>query len=671
MPAARYDGDLIIQLRGNKDLARQYVGEARKVMGYVLQDAEANGLGVHMVKRYANDGTEIIAEKIGDLKRVRITPPGGPGRKKPVRIFEDLVLGLIDTRIGGANVNVSPIIFSPQEEDVLDWRAYFYNEDEPSFYEGAGSYGDVFPRANDLTRRQQLPAGNINWYDADGYYCSWLSAVTHLTPPGRHPENMYGARVVALGRSIVDMRIYEFATSSFSNHKVLAACIRNKHVYIMASQLGQLYYTPRPPVVPDGDAWASEKHAQDPFDYVLLRIPLAEVEDPVSGQLYYKAINEADEILWSGTLERAYSAWRFSTDGRRLVNVQLPTSGFLIWKNMAFSSTVVNDSVVHEILISSEGDSASMGTYAADNVIYDDGDATLELERVGSGAFDYVSGSQRWPAVRSTPEGFSVRRIVHADPRNGRFFIMERTVEFTGIAPVDNTYVMSDVTEREIVLEEGVETYLYEHTENRAGARRPDTSVAQNYLVYGYSLAFGAINVGGPGGYYAGAVGVTDYVFGPIEGWPGFLYADMPLQDTTLIAPMYYYTDAEYGFANGGMSFSRHHTTEVSSPPTWSPAHVGYGKDNSITPEYALQTSVRIDSAGVSNARYMFVQGNSAYYFAMTSADPRWNYRPTYLTDGDYEALANIPVENTYIIDAYILGKPLKAQKYNIPVLTP
>lgn len=256
-----------------------------------------------------------MAEKIGDLKRVTITPPPGPGGRKPVRIFEDMVPNAGARSyddVSGDDV-IQPIIFSPvQGEGGLTWDTYFFNADSPG-YSGAAK-GPTATCSSVDTRRDILPESTRNWFNADGEFCAWGSAVSHNASPARHPRSLYGRTVQRLGRLVFASSIYideEGANLPWS--LVLSAAFRGDWLYMVMAELGSLDYSTRPAEsAVMGDAWASPHFSNTPFDYALYACAWYRRWIRRPNQVYFKAKDESHEVLWTGSLVRAYSAWTFN-----------------------------------------------------------------------------------------------------------------------------------------------------------------------------------------------------------------------------------------------------------------------------------------------------------------------------------------------------------------------
>ncbi len=83
MSGPRYSGWTPIVVVGDREVAAQHVPEARKLLGFVLEEAKRNGLGIANLRRELQDGTVLLAEKISELPRVTIIAPGPPPVEEP------------------------------------------------------------------------------------------------------------------------------------------------------------------------------------------------------------------------------------------------------------------------------------------------------------------------------------------------------------------------------------------------------------------------------------------------------------------------------------------------------------------------------------------------------------------------------------------------------------
>ena len=75
MSGGRYTGWTPIVVVGDRTAASLHVPAARKLLGYVVQEAARNGLGTAGARQEADDGTVVVAEKIGELTRLTIVTP--------------------------------------------------------------------------------------------------------------------------------------------------------------------------------------------------------------------------------------------------------------------------------------------------------------------------------------------------------------------------------------------------------------------------------------------------------------------------------------------------------------------------------------------------------------------------------------------------------------------
>lgn len=83
MPAPRYTGWVHMRVVGDKDAAAALIPTARKVLGYVIDESKAKGLGVNKRSQKV-EGGEIIAEYIGGQPRITIVVESGGEQRQPV-----------------------------------------------------------------------------------------------------------------------------------------------------------------------------------------------------------------------------------------------------------------------------------------------------------------------------------------------------------------------------------------------------------------------------------------------------------------------------------------------------------------------------------------------------------------------------------------------------------
>lgn len=80
--AGRYPGELFVRVVGDERAAMALMPAARLVMGKALEAAAANNLGTYVLRQRLQDGSVVVAEKIGDLNRVTVTVGGEREERK-------------------------------------------------------------------------------------------------------------------------------------------------------------------------------------------------------------------------------------------------------------------------------------------------------------------------------------------------------------------------------------------------------------------------------------------------------------------------------------------------------------------------------------------------------------------------------------------------------------
>ncbi len=318
MPGPRYDGWHHLRYVGDRALAAQHLPLARKVLGFVQEQAAVNGLQTykHVVEI---EGGMVVGELIGGVPRVTVVvQPAGKREKGPsvegfvVRLSNDLVAG---------GTQLDPLVLQPpgSPEDDPRWGALFYNGDSYGF-DGTdedlrGTYSHVFGPRSLLPK--ELGAGPI-WVSRDDEVVSWFRGFPAYWPHHyTHPGASYSGYVTIYGHTVF--------TVPDANMRVMAAAARDGHLFVLiASGLWELPSPTPPAPATCGDVWASQPYANLFHVYRLYRLPLS-VEINVRGVQVYKAAALADgELLADVPLQRAYGAWSFNRDVTRLVSIQLP-----------------------------------------------------------------------------------------------------------------------------------------------------------------------------------------------------------------------------------------------------------------------------------------------------------------------------------------------------------
>ncbi len=306
---------------GEREAAAPYIPAARKLLGFVMDEARRTGLKSHKIKRTLRDGTVIIAEKIGDIPRMTIVPKGG---RPPIEIRT--LEGFYFTRRIAALENHQPaILVEPTDEEDSEWTALFYGGDEVGFdlapEDQRGTYIDVFgPKAKQPWQRLDIAGGM--WVDRETKESvTWFRGYLGYWPMHyRHPITNYAPYVNIYGHLVY--------TTPFPEWRVLAAAKRDNWLYVMVCEnLGFLNPPERPGTASwSGQVWASQPYTDDEYNYSLWRYPLSIETQPDTLIDTYRAgdHDETGEQLWSGSLELAYGAWSFNADCTNIVTMQLP-----------------------------------------------------------------------------------------------------------------------------------------------------------------------------------------------------------------------------------------------------------------------------------------------------------------------------------------------------------
>ena len=650
MSDGRYEGELFTRFDGDREAGKRYVPEARKVMGGVLADAAHNNLGVHKIRKQLTDGAVIVAEKIGDLKRVTITPPPGPGGRKPVRIFEDMVLtagARSYDDVTGDRV-IQPIIFSPvQGEGGLTWDTYFFNADSPGYSDAAkGTYSDVFHNAD--TRRDILPEATRNWFNADGEFCAWGSAVSHNASPYRHPRSLYSRTVQRLGRLVFASSIYideEGANLPWS--LVLSAAFRGDWLYMVMAELGSLDYSTRPAEgAVMGDAWASPHFSDTPFDYALVRVRMVQTVDPVSNQVYFKAKDESHEVLWTGSLVRAYSAWTFNRDCTECVSYQMPEESIVRYIGGEIDTELLGNNVRFSLQLAFDDEedsaSASFSTSAAGAVVFEDNGQLLTVEKVGAHSYRYFGPEYNCVAYLWNGSVETVRELMYADLANNKYVFFETRVTLNAGTNTKTANFSA------FVVEDGVETEVESRALGPVGYS--DLLLEMEDKVRN---DIDAMNVEGLAFAYRGVCGCVIMRETEDSTPEDPLWELAAMSRNGNLIPIVINMDA-FGIANGGMA-----TTVVNDPEgpwPWTDT-IGVGQGGSYDPEYAEEFTVLYIAGAIQSASSFLM---CSYYW------PAANRMVNYITDGDLVDLLNFAFPGYFVLGSYVLGRPPISQKYEV-----
>lgn len=212
-----------VRVTGDREQAAQHLPTARKVLGFVVDEAARNNLPTFKHSINLDDGTIITAELAAGIPRIHIDVSGEDEPERPRREFEDLVTW--------ARTDEAPDgIAEDYPEQILrpEWRTFFYSSDTPGFeaFERAkGTYrldadgSDLFPEGVRL-------AGNVDWVNEKRERVSWRGPnLRYFYDPYVLPATLYGRRVYHMGRALLDLDAYEAANDVSLPRYVLGAAI--------------------------------------------------------------------------------------------------------------------------------------------------------------------------------------------------------------------------------------------------------------------------------------------------------------------------------------------------------------------------------------------------------------------------------------------------------------
>lgn len=446
---------------GDRDAAAPYVPYARKLLGFVMDEAQRNGLGTHKVERTLEDGTHVIAEKHGDIPRVTIVPgPGGKG-KRPIRTLDTFVFSASFNGRDNAGEVVNPAVLMRHDEDSQSWMAYFFRGSSPgksaSTAPRVGTYGDVFSYQRDYAA--ELLTFSRTWSNPEGDACAYTAPVGPFEVRFRHPATLYTSGVSALGHLVFALT----EATSDAGWRVLAAARKDDYFYALCAKLGALPNTP-PPAPSVHGVWSTSAFTDATHPYALLKVKVKAEDDPITGvRFLVHDANAPLQTLWSGNLQRCYGLWIFDEDCTEVVTYQLPANVFI---HAAPGATPPSDPVLTSSLSSAAmrvalsigADSASMSTQLDETAVFEDSGHVLRVVNVGGYAWDYVLGDWSCPAYRFSAAGDSssltVRTLVYADLRNNWFVFGELSSSTSGTART--------TTNRVVIVGKGAETIAHE-----------------------------------------------------------------------------------------------------------------------------------------------------------------------------------------------------------------
>ena len=322
----RYSEWTHLRVVGDRDAANAYVPYARKLLGFVMDEAQRNGLGVHKVTREFDDGTIVIAEKHGDIPRVTIvvTPGGEP--KIPVKVEGDYVVWARTNDAYPDGINATKPQQILQSTKDKGWRVFSASAGFPGNADGA--YGGSFPEG---LRR----AGNIDWVSERGERISWYGPSSRAWLDGYvNPGAQYGKFVFMMGLPILDVDQYILDSDPdppFDDRWVLGAGIGKfegtTYLYVAHSVCtdGPTDMTP----IPDGDGRISDPYRMQNAPLSFYRYALTMAPDSV-GTPRYSVVPHSREFVGGYGMMPTCAPWTFNNNCTKATSIRNP-GGMMPW----------------------------------------------------------------------------------------------------------------------------------------------------------------------------------------------------------------------------------------------------------------------------------------------------------------------------------------------------
>lgn len=494
MPGAPYADWRVLHVVGaDRDAADPYLPYARKLLGHVMGSA----LFSDKIVRTLQDGTVVIAEKIGTIPRLTIQPaPPGPG-KKPVTLFRDFV-----TWLEQDGEHYDPILLVPDNDKdpdasgvreytgTAEWKSYFYSDKSAGYNDvdadARGAYVGTWPRGLENAGRGS-DAGDYGWFvtcweNARGETLAIRQASRHFVNKYMHPSLHYSTRVVHCGMTCLDLETFDFAgTDLSSGYVVLGAAFKDMKLYVVVGLLAAITFD-----VPVGapanfaEIFQTPVYGEDSNNFGVFRFELAPTTDPASGLTYYKAIARSDIGLayFTNTAGTGlYAPWVFNEDVTEAYTYSIPTSssGKVIarysstaddWKDgpeyyNVTGFTPSNGAYRISVAIDSEAGTASASSAVVTEAIAEScaGDV-LYLKYVAADEFRYQLGEHTYTAVKFVGNGetvgdsMTINTLIDADLKRG--VLMFREVVITR-ANADNFYSSMDKAVALVIVRDGQE----------------------------------------------------------------------------------------------------------------------------------------------------------------------------------------------------------------------
>ncbi|HEY3434230.1 MAG TPA: hypothetical protein VGK41_01120 [Solirubrobacterales bacterium] len=315
MSGPYHEGWRHLRVEGDKDAARRFYPLARKVLGYVVQQAEQNGLGVASHTIRTEEGVVITGEVHAGIPRMTIFVPEGVTSEPTIPLEDIVVWARNETLPDGIDAEHPQQVLKPPGGNGGDgdWTTYFFNGailGYDTFGRRKSVYEPIFPEG---LRR----AGNLDWCGPQRERIQWYGPSTrYWYDPFVQMVAQYGDKVFMAGQIVLDTEQYAIDSGElFNEHYVLGAGIRGLWLYVVQVQAQNLSVpVPDPEAVGlPGEPYYLFSVGYTPFDIdtVVCRYGLIPHPDGSPG---YRVATGSREVLWSGAVARGLNPWFFNLD---------------------------------------------------------------------------------------------------------------------------------------------------------------------------------------------------------------------------------------------------------------------------------------------------------------------------------------------------------------------
>lgn len=232
--AGRYPGELFVRVVGDERAAQALMPAARLVMGEALEAAALGGTNTYTMRRKLQDGSIVVAEKIGDLNRVTITPattPAPPTGTEPGGGF--ILWPRWNVIPGQASFRGDQV--DPDGEQPQAWLEFVGNSKITRYFERWDVVDDIvgarFERFGvpDLYPEGLRYYGCTDWKDGDDLSVSYYNFVSRYLADATFGDGL--ARwVFSQGQVLFDRIAYVAGETEtppdYLNWRISSACFR-------------------------------------------------------------------------------------------------------------------------------------------------------------------------------------------------------------------------------------------------------------------------------------------------------------------------------------------------------------------------------------------------------------------------------------------------------------